>query len=167
MTPAIRYAYRAIFTTNKQYGGALEAMSRHMTDSEFQKAIDWTDNLRNKPGEELQDFIMRPGQDPVAFSKGDILLGIHKDNPPVGVGSSPELINRVDVMVETLKENKELQGKMLDAMVESGMMDKQGNTVVNNGGNSTVVNNTTVESTIMDFRDRVVGRLTNTGTKYS
>ena len=130
-----------------------------------------SNDLVNKKGlppggrRKLDDFIMRPGQDPVAFNKGDILLGIHKDNPPA-TGGSPDLINRVDQMVITLKENKDLQAKMLEAMVESGMMDKQGNTVVNNGGNSTVVNNTTVESNIMSFRDRAVGRISNTSTKY-
>lgn len=117
-------------------------------------------------GDTLDDFIMRPGQAPVAFNKGDILLGIHKDNPPATTTDSPELINRVEQMVITLKENKDLQAKMLEAMVESGMMDKQGNTVVNNGGNSTVVNNTTVESNIMSFRDRAVGRISNSSTKY-
>ena len=45
-------------------------------------------------------------------------------------------------------------------------MDKQGNTIVNNGGNSTVVNNNTVESNIMAFRDRVTGRLNDSTTKY-
>lgn len=114
----------------------------------------------------LSDFIMRPGMDPVAFDKGDILLGIHKDNPPATTTDSPELINRVDQMVNTLRENKDIQAKMLQALVESGLMDKQGNTVVNSGGNSTVVNNTTVESDIMSFRDRVVGRINNSTTKY-
>jgi len=116
--------------------------------------------------ETLDDFIMRPGMKPVAFNKGDILLGIHEDNPRMATNNSPELINRVDQMVVTLKENKDLQAKMLEAMIESGMMKKQGNTVVNNGGNSTVVNNTTTESNIMSFRDKVVGRISNSSTKY-
>ena len=129
-------------------------------------------DLVNKKGlppggrRKLDDFIMRPGQEPVAFNKGDILLGIHKDNPPASTSGSPELINRVDQMVMTLKENKDLQAKMLEAMIESGMMKKQGNTVVNNGGNSTVINNTTTESNIMSFRDKVVGRISNSSTKY-
>ena len=114
----------------------------------------------------FNDFIMRPGHDPVAFNKGDILLGIHKDNPPGPTGGSPELISRVDQMVMTLKENKDIQAKMLEAMIESGMMKKQGNTVVNSGGNSTVVNNTTTQSSIMSFRDKVVGRISNSSTKY-
>ena len=178
MTPAIRDAYRSIFTDNKAFGSALKAMSGGITDADFQKAIDWTNSLREKAGEKtpvvspvdttatLDDFIMRPGMKPVAFNKGDILLGIHEDNPRATTSTSPELINRVDQMVTTLKENKDLQAKMLEAMIESGMMKKQGNTVVNNGGNSTVVNNTTTESNIMSFRDKVVGRISNSSTKY-
>ena len=124
--------------------------------------------LQNAQNNRLSDFIMRPGMDPVAFDKGDILLGVHRDNPPAATVAtdSPELINRVDMMVNTLTENKDIQAKMLEALVESGIMDKQGNTVVNNGGNSTVVNNNTVESNIMSFRDRVSGRLNDGTTKY-
>ena len=44
-------------------------------------------------------------------------------------------------------------------------MDKQGDTVVNSGGNSTVINNNTIDSDIMGFRDKVVGRLKTMPTK--
>ena len=131
---------------------------------------EWKKAQSSETGEEptkpLEDFIMRPGQAPVAFDKGDILLGIHKDNPPAVASSSPELINRVDQMVTTLRENKDIQAKMLEALIESGLMKKQGNTVVNSGGNSTTVNNNTIESGIMSFRDKVIGRLSNSSTKY-
>ena len=69
------------------------------------------------------------------------------------------LINKVDQMVEIMAENSETHKKTLEVLEQHGLIDKQGNTVVNNGGNSTVVNNMTVESGIMQFRDRVVGRL--------
>ena len=120
-----------------------------------------------------QDFIWRPGEEPMKFSRGDVVVGMHESTmnnntrqAPVNDKLNKELINRVDQMVQTLSENKDIQQKMLQALVESGLMDKQGNTIVNNGGNSTVVNNNTVESNIMSFRDRVTGRLNDPTTKY-
>ena len=129
---------------------------------------------RFKASEDVaQDFIWRPGEQPMKFSRGDVVVGMHESTIQPQASSSPaneklniELINRVDQMVNTLTENKDIQAKMLEALVESGIMDKQGNTVVNNGGNSTVVNNNTVESNIMSFRDRVSGRLNDGTTKY-
>lgn len=69
------------------------------------------------------------------------------------------LAKKVDRMVEIMTENSETHKKTLEVLEQHGLIDKQGDTVVNNGGNSTVVNNLTVESDIMSFRDRVVGRL--------
>ena len=62
-------------------------------------------------------------------------------------------------MVEIMTENSETHKKTLEVLEQHGLIDKQGDTVVNNGGNSTVVNNMSIESDIMSFRDRVVGRL--------
>ena len=123
-----------------------------------------------------QDFIWRPGQEPMRFSKGDIVMGLHQDvKPPATsqdtssadrmVESSEQLVERVDKMVQLMHEHSEIHGKILEVLQESGLMDKQGNTVVNNGGNSTVINNNTVDSDIMGFRDKVVGRLKHVPTK--
>jgi hypothetical protein len=113
---------------------------------------------------EMNDFIWRPGQKPMTFSKGDILIGSHEDNisPPTPVksdSSGKDMINRMDKMVELMTEHSGIHTKVLEVLTESGLIDKQGNTVVNNGGNSTTVNNSVAEPSIMDFRDRVVGRL--------
>ena len=113
---------------------------------------------------EMNDFIWRPGQKPMTFSKGDILIGSHEDNiSPATTGrtdsSGKDMINRMDKMVELMTEHSGIHTKVLEVLTESGLIDKQGNTVVNNGGNSTTVNNSVAEPSIMDFRDRVVGRL--------
>ena len=115
---------------------------------------------------EMNDFIWRPGHKPMTFSKGDILIGSHQDNitPPVTTTTTPDssgkdMINRMDRMVEIMTEHSGIHTRVLEVLTESGLIDKQGNTVVNNGGNSTTVNNSVPEPSIMDFRDRVVGRL--------
>lgn len=113
---------------------------------------------------EMNDFIWRPGQKPMTFSKGDILIGSHEDNispstPGKSDSSGKDMINRMDKMVELMTEHSGIHTKVLEVLTESGLIDKQGNTVVNNGGNSTTVNNSVAEPSIMDFRDRVVGRL--------
>ena len=159
-------------TTKPTYAGIMGqifeqwGLTRDVLDTMQANYATKTGEVPSDKAEMLDDFIMRPGMRPVAFNKGDIILGIHEDNPRMSANNSTELINRVDQMVDTLRENKDIQAKMLQALVESGLMDKQGNTVVNSGGNSTVVNNTTVESDIMSFRDRVVGRINNSTTKY-
>ena len=134
-------------------------------------------NLSSKLDKDIaQDFIWRPGQEPMRFSKGDIVMGLHQDVKPPGasqdtsstdrmVESSEQLVERVDKMVQIMHEHSEIHGKILEVLQESGLMDKQGNTVVNNGGNSTVINNNTVDSDIMGFRDKVVGRLKHVPTK--
>ena len=134
-------------------------------------------NLSSKLDKDIaQDFIWRPGQEPMRFSKGDIVMGLHQDvKPPTTsqdnnsadrmVESSEQLVERVDKMVQIMHEHSEIHGKILEVLQESGLMDKQGNTVVNNGGNSTVINNNTVDSDIMGFRDKVVGRLKHVPTK--
>lgn len=134
-------------------------------------------NLSSKLDKDIaQDFIWRPGQEPMRFSKGDIVMGLHQDvKPPATsqdtsstdrmVESSEQLVERVDKMVQIMHEHSEIHGKILEVLQESGLMDKQGNTVVNNGGNSTVINNNTVDSDIMGFRDKVVGRLKHVPTK--
>lgn len=70
-----------------------------------------------------------------------------------------KLTKKVEEMVVILGENSEIQRKTLEALQQHGLIDKQGDTVVNNGGNSTTVNNMTVDSDIMSFRERVLGRL--------
>lgn len=113
---------------------------------------------------EMNDFIWRPGHKPMTFSKGDILIGSHEDNalpatPSKSGTGNKDMINRMDKMVELMTEHSGIHTKVLEVLTESGLIDKQGNTVVNNGGNSTTVNNSVAEPSIMDFRDRVVGRL--------
>ena len=114
---------------------------------------------------EMNDFIWRPGHKPMTFSKGDILIGSHQDNvtpttTPANPGpSGKDMVNRMDKMVELMTEHSSIHTKVLEVLTESGLIDNQGNTVVNNGGNTTTVNNTIPEPGIMDFRDRVVGRL--------
>lgn len=127
-----------------------------------------------------QDFIWRPGQEPMRFSKGDIVMGMHQDVKPPSpnrtsgssdestrqlVNNSRELVTRMDSMVTIMNQHSEIHGRILEVLTEAGLMDKQGNTVVNNGGNSTVTNITTQQSSIMDFRDNVVGRINNSTTK--
>lgn len=75
--------------------------------------------------------------------------------------NNKEMNTKMDRMVEILAETSETQKKTLEVLQQHGLIDKQGNTVVNSGGNTTNVNNVTVESDIMSFRDRVVGRLNN------
>lgn len=116
------------------------------------------------------DFIWRPGQEPMTFSKGDIIIGAHQDNMPAAGPPLPpsdqELLTKVDKMVEIMSEHSSIHTKVLEVLTESGLIDKQGDTVVNNGGNTNVVNNMVADNTIMDFRDRVVGRLTSNPNKY-
>ena len=123
-----------------------------------------------------QDFIWRPGQEPMKFSKGDIVMGLHQDvKPPETsqnsettnrmVESSEQLVSRVDKMVQVLSEHSDIHNQILEVLQQSGLMDKQGDTVVNSGGNSTVINNNTIDSDIMGFRDKVVGRLKTMPTK--
>jgi hypothetical protein len=75
--------------------------------------------------------------------------------------SSDELGSKVDKMIVVMTETANIQKKTLEVLEQHGLVDKQGNTIVNSGGNTTNVNNVTVESDIMSFRDRVVGRLYN------
>ena len=80
----------------------------------------------------------------------------------VNTGSDTALNKRIDKVVEILTKTSETQENTLKVLQDHGLVDKQGNTVVNNsGGNTTNVNNMTVESDIMSFRDRVLGRLNN------
>lgn len=72
-----------------------------------------------------------------------------------------KLSDRLDKMVELMSETQQVQKKTLNVLEQNGLVDKQGDTIVNNGGNSTTVNNITTESDIMSFRDSVVGRLHN------
>ena len=69
------------------------------------------------------------------------------------------LSKRLDKMVELMSETADVQKKTLTVLQEHGLVDKQGNTIVNNGGNSTTVNNITTESDIMEFRNQVLGRI--------
>lgn len=125
-------------------------------------------------GPVAMDFISRPGQDPLFFDKGDIVMGLHQDvKPPLPeqsagtsdestrqlVNNSKELVTRMDSMVTIMNQHSEIHGRILEVLTEAGLVDKQGNTVVNNGGNSTVTNISTQQSSIMDFRDQVIGRL--------
>ena len=68
---------------------------------------------------------------------------------------------KMSEMVNIMTETVGIQKKTLSALEQHGLIDKQGNTMVNNGGNSTTVNNVTMDSDIMKFRDKVVGRLYN------
>jgi hypothetical protein len=58
-----------------------------------------------------------------------------------------------------MTETAEIQRKTMQILSDNGLTEKTGDTVVNNGGNTTNISNVTVESDIMSFRDRVVGRL--------
>ena len=75
------------------------------------------------------------------------------------------LSKRLDKMVDLMVETADVQKKTLTVLQEHGLVDKQGNTIVNNGGNSTTVNNITTESDIMNFRNQVLGRFKGTN-KY-
>jgi ribosomal protein S19E (S16A) len=75
------------------------------------------------------------------------------------VNNTKELVIRMDSMVTIMNKHSEIHGRVLEVLTEAGLVDKQGNTVVNNGGNSTVTNISTQQSSIMDFRDQVLGRL--------
>jgi len=68
---------------------------------------------------------------------------------------------KMSEMVNIMTETVGIQKKTLNALEQHGLIDKQGNTTVNSGGNNTTVNNVTVDSDIMKFRDKVVGRLYN------
>lgn len=138
-----------------------QAMAQALENVGISRAMKSTAPLDNAPVE-MNDFIWRPGQKPMTFSKGDILIGSHEDNvspTTTGDDSGKHMINRMDRMVEIMTEHSSIHTKVLEVLTESGLIDKQGNTVVNNGGNTSVVNNTVSEPGIMDFRDRVVGRL--------
>ena len=116
--------------------------------------------MTESPVKPVDDFIWRPGQPIQPFNKGDLLMAIHeKTAKTTGNMSDSQVLNRMDKLIET-------QQKTLTVLQESGLMDKQGNTVVNSGGNSTTINNTSHESHISDFRGQVLGRLNQTGNKY-
>lgn len=72
-----------------------------------------------------------------------------------------KLSERLDKMLGVMTETANVQKKTLEVLEQHGLIDKQGDTIVNSGGNTTNVNNVTMESDIMSFRDRVVGRLYN------
>ena len=76
-----------------------------------------------------------------------------------------KLSERLDKMVNLMTETTDIQKKTLTVLQEHGLIDKQGNTIVNNGGNSTTVNNITTQSDIMNFRNQVIGRIQRTN-KY-
>lgn len=82
-----------------------------------------------------------------------------KDIGKLSKSNDDKLAKKVDEMVRILGENSEIQRKTLEVLQQHGLIDKQGDTIVNNGGNSTTINNMTVESDIMSFRERVLGRL--------
>ncbi len=87
-----------------------------------------------------------------------------KSGKNIGNDQSKEtkkLSDRLDKMVDLMSETQQVQKKTLNVLEQNGLIDKQGDTIVNNGGNSTTVNNITTESGIMSFRDSVVGRLLN------
>ena len=142
-----------------QAGQAMNQALKKVGISEAMKSAAPTDDS----SAEMNDFIWRPGHKPMTFSKGDILIGSHEDNispttAPVD-SSGKDMVNRMDKMVEIMTEHSGIHAKVLEVLTESGLIDKQGDTVVNNGGNSTTVNNAMAEPNIMNFRDRVVGRL--------
>ena len=134
-------------------------------------------------GPVAMDFISRPGQEPLLFDKGDIVMGIHSDTPPVApaarksagstdnsgalVEHSREMVVKLNGIMDIMNRHSEIHGQVLEVLTEAGLVDKQGNTVVNNGGNSSVTNNVTQQSNIMDFRDKVIGRMNNSSTKYT
>lgn len=70
-----------------------------------------------------------------------------------------DLSKKVDKMVQVMVETADIQKKTMQILSDNGLTEKTGDTVVNNGGNTTNISNVTVESDIMSFRDRVVGRL--------
>ena len=131
-------------------------------------------------GETAQDFIWRPGEEPMKFSRGDIVMGVHSDNPTLStqprpdgdskttqqlVTNSQEMVVKLNSLVEIMNNHSEVQSEVLKVLQDSGLMESPGDTVVNNGGNSTVINNNTIDSDIMGFRDKVVGRLKTMPTK--
>jgi hypothetical protein len=73
--------------------------------------------------------------------------------------TTTDLTKKVDKMVQVMTETAEIQRKTMQILSDNGLTEKTGDTVVNNGGNTTNISNVTVESDIMSFRDRVVGRL--------
>lgn len=151
---AIREQYQKIIEDSTDYSPYTKKI---LNQTELGKLLSGTKTSMN-------DFIWRPGEKPMTFNKGDILIGSHQDNyrdTPTTQSvqkTDKELINRVDKMVDLMAQHSEIQTKVLEVLTESGLMDKQGNTVVNNGGNSTVINNPSSDNSIMNFRDRVIGR---------
>lgn len=108
--------------------------------------------------EKLDDFIWRPGQPVKKFNKGDLLMGIHEESAKNNTVQDDRVVNRMDKLIET-------QQKTLEVLQQAGLMDKQGNAVINNGGNTTNISNTIRESNIMSFRDKVIGRLNDSSHK--
>ena len=152
----------------------IQGDSQRMRD--FDAAFFGTSSTSADETKQLDDFIWRPGQPVKRFNKGDLVMGVHEQSARNVFEQSLDrkgytttdnttqkeqklLAKKVDRMVEIMTENSETHKKTLEVLEQHGLIDKQGDTVVNNGGNSTVVNNLTVESDIMSFRDRVVGRL--------
>ena len=70
-----------------------------------------------------------------------------------------ELNKKVDKMITIMSESSAIQTKTLNTLQEHGLIDKQGDTVVNNGGNSTNVTNITLESDIIAQRDKISRRI--------
>lgn len=66
---------------------------------------------------------------------------------------------KLDKIAETMAENTEIQRQTLELMKGTSGDGAQGSNIVNSGGNSTTINNTTVQSDIMDFRNRALGRI--------
>lgn len=104
-------------------------------------------------GENINSGSRRLYEQSIEYDKSANLSGKQGDK------NNNDMSEKMTQMVVVLTETAEIQKKTLQILSDNGLTEKTGETVVNNGGNTTNISNITVDSDIMSFRDRVVGRL--------
>ena len=119
-------------------------------------------------GKKLDDFIWRPGDDPVAFNKGDLLMGIHEETGKrmraqslTGTpNTDKQLLGKLDVLCQIMNEHSEIHKQTLKTLHEAGLTkDGDSANVVGNNSNNTTINNVQQDQSIITFRDRTLGRI--------
>ena len=93
-------------------------------------------------------------------------VNFKNDHQSAQIEQNNTLSKKIDLVVQELQSHSQIHSSILEALTTAGLLDKQGETIVNNGGNTNIVNNVEHESKAMVFRDRVVHRLNQTSNKY-
>ena len=118
----------------------------------------------------LDDFVWRPGADaPLSFNKGDLLMGIHEESAkrikPMGPQGSPsvdnkQLIGKVEDLTTVMQQHSDIHLETLKTLKEAELSKSTSSSnVMGNNSNNTTINNIQQDQSIMEFRERTLGRL--------